>query len=146
LVARRDGEGFLGILASLRFRVHNGGVPRLTARLVVLTRVLLIVTSVAGSFVAELRSSTAAMACCAKAHSQCAGLSAPDDCCERMGHATAASVAGTLSAAQPHLLPATGDVARLPANLAHGRSPSTPESFFTRPHDPPHLHSFSLLI
>jgi hypothetical protein len=114
--------------------------------MLVLGRVLLIVTAVVASSLADLRSSTAAMACCAKTHNQCAGLRAPDDCCKGMGHATAASVAGTLSAAQPHVLPATGLVAWLPANLSPSRASSTPDLAFKRPHDPPHLHPFSLLI
>jgi hypothetical protein len=112
----------------------------------VLARILLIVTSMATGSLADLRSSTTAMACCAKTHNQCAGLSAPDDCCKRMGHATAGSLAGTLSAAQPLVLAATGVVAWLPANLTAAHGSSNVDFGFKRPHDPPHLHSFSLLI
>jgi len=112
----------------------------------VLARILLIVTSIATGSLADLRSSTTAMACCAKTHNQCAGLSAPDDCCKRMGHATVSSLAGTLSAAQPLVLPATGVAAWLPANLTAAQGSSNVDLAFTRLHDPPHLHSFSLLI
>jgi hypothetical protein len=45
-----------------------------------------------------------------------------------MGHAKAASVAGTLSTAQPLVVPATTDVAWLSANLVNFRRPATPES------------------
>ena len=114
--------------------------------MLVLARSLLIVTSLATGSIADLRSSTAAMACCAKTHNQCAGLSAPDDCCKRMGHATAGSLAGTVSAAHPLVLPATGVVAWLPANLTTAQGSSNLDVAFKRPHDPPHLHSFSLLI
>jgi hypothetical protein len=63
-----------------------------------------------------------------------------------MGHTTAASVAGTLSAAQPHGLPATDIVAWMSANRADTHAFSNPDLAFKRPHDPPHLHTFSLLI
>jgi len=63
-----------------------------------------------------------------------------------MGHATAGSLAGTLSAAQPLVLPATGVVAWLPANPTTAQGPWKVDVAFKRPHDPPHLHSFSLLI
>ena len=114
--------------------------------MLVLARMLLIVTSVATGSLADLRSSTTAMACCAKTHNQCAGLRAPDVCCKRMGHTTAGSRAGTLSAAQPLVLPATGVVASLPANLTPAQGSSNIDVGLKRPHDPPHLHSFSLLI
>ena len=121
-------------------------MKRRVAGIVALARVLLVVTSVAAGSLADLRSATAAMACCAKTDNQCAGLSAPDDCCKRMGHATAASIAGTLSAAQPLVVPAIGVVVTLPANPASARSASNPDLAFKRPHDPPYLHSFILLI
>jgi hypothetical protein len=114
--------------------------------MVVLARVLLVVTALATGSAADLRSSTAAMACCAKTHHRCAGLSSPDDCCKRMGHATTASLAGTLSAVQPLVVPVSGVIDWLPANVMPAQTSTHPDFSFTRPHDPPHLHPFSLLI
>jgi hypothetical protein len=107
---------------------------------------LCVVTSVAASSLADLRSSATANACCVKANYQCAGLSEPDDCCKRMGHTAAAGVAGTLSAAQPLVLPATIVATFLPIDVRAARDSSRPDCAFKRPHDPPHLHPFSLLI
>ena len=121
-------------------------VQRSAIRILVLARLSLIVTSLATGSLADLRSSTTAMACCAKTHNTCAGLRTPDDCCKRMGHATADSLAGTLSSAQPLVVPATVVVAWLPPNLTTVQSSSNVDVAFKRPHDPPHLHPFSLLI
>jgi hypothetical protein len=121
-------------------------VQRSAIRILFLARLSLIVASLATGSLADLRSSTAARACCAKTHNQCAGLSTPDDCCKRMGHTTAGSLAGTLSAAQPLVVAATGVVAWLPATLTTVQGSSNVGFAFKRPHDPPHLHSFSLLI
>jgi len=121
-------------------------VQRSAIRILLLARLALIIASMFAGSLADLRSSTTAMACCAKTHNQCAGLSAPDDCCKRMGHATAGSLAGTLSAAQPLALPATGVVAWLTANLTAAHGSSNVDFALKRPHDPPHLHTFSLLI
>ncbi|HEV3139202.1 MAG TPA: hypothetical protein VGY57_01730, partial [Vicinamibacterales bacterium] len=82
-------------------------MQRRAVAILVLARVLLVAASVAVGSIADLRASTAAMACCVKTHNRCAGLSTPDDCCKRMGHATSAGVAGTLSVSQAHVLPAT---------------------------------------
>jgi hypothetical protein len=94
---------------------------------------------------AELRDGGQAMMCCAKTDYSCAGMRAPDDCCRIMGHAAAHQVPATI---EKHKPPPTATA--IPAGLslhvfvsfARMRS-VTP---FTRPHDPPHLHPFALLI
>jgi hypothetical protein len=94
---------------------------------------------------AELRESGQAMACCAKADYSCAGMRAPDDCCRHMGHGVARAVPATIDSHQP-LQAATEIPAdfgpQVFASLASVASVAT----FTRPHDPPHLHPFALLI
>jgi len=90
--------------------------------------------------------SLSAMACCARAHQQCAGLRMPDDCCQSMGQGVAASVTtppatrvgdtGPALAILPVVTPPTAPVAR--AIVA--------STTFKRPHDPPHLHPVALLI
>jgi hypothetical protein len=106
---------------------------------------LFVASSVAASAFADLQSALTAMACCAKTNYQCAGLSGPDDCCQRMGHAAGPTV-GTLSSDSPLVVPAAviiPDFINAPASLSGA---PTPGPAFTRPHDPPHLHPFSLLI
>jgi len=94
-----------------------------------------------------LQFSMSAMACCAKAHHECAGLKTADDCCQSMGHGVAASTATAPAAradddglAVAAMLP----VFAIPA-MAAGTF-FTADSAFKRPHDPPHLHPIPLLI
>jgi hypothetical protein len=107
--------------------------------------ILLVASSVATNAFADLRTSGTEMACCAKTDYGCAGLSSPDDCCQQMGHTQHGTFAGTLSSAHPVILPAILNVPASEASLV-SYDPLNRESGFTRPHDPPHLHSFSLLI
>jgi hypothetical protein len=108
--------------------------------------VFLLASSLAASSLADVRSSATAMACCIKAHNQCAGLSAPDDCCERMGHTSGVSLAGTLSSGQPVVIPPAILATLPPVNLSLRLDAPNSDFAFKRPHDPPHLHPFSLLI
>jgi hypothetical protein len=107
--------------------------------------IVLVASSVATNAFADLRASGTEMACCAKTDYRCAGLSSADDCCQQMGHTLHGAFAGTLSSAHPVILPAILSVPASAACLA-SHEPLNREPFFTRPHDPPHLHFFSLLI
>jgi hypothetical protein len=93
----------------------------------------------------ELRDGAAAMACCAQTDYSCAGLQAPDDCCRHMGHAAAHPAPATLEKHRP-----LSSTMALPANVGPltvvSLRPVAPVTAFTRPHDPPHLHPFALLI
>jgi hypothetical protein len=87
------------------------------------------------------------MACCAKTDYSCAGMQAPDDCCRNMGHASAHQVPGTVSNQHPLPTPPAITVnvgAGMLAPIA--RVAPAVGLAFIRPHDPPHLHSFALLI
>jgi hypothetical protein len=97
--------------------------------------------------VSGMTSAAAAMACCAKADYSCAGLSAPDTCCQRMHHAASHSTPSTAAATQG-IDGAPAIVALLPpAHMARSASAwALLRVEFTRPHDPPHLHTHSLLI
>jgi hypothetical protein len=114
-------------------------------RFFVSNSLLLVVLSITASPMADLRASAVAMACCAKTDYSCAGLSGPDDCCQHMGHAARSVTPGTVSSARP-LFAAT--VAGLPPLIPETTTSDSVRSIsaFTRPHDPPHLHSYSLLI
>jgi hypothetical protein len=107
--------------------------------------VFLLASSIATNAFADLHSSATAMACCKKTHGQCAGLNTPDNCCKRMGHIGPGVSPSTLSA-PPLVLPAIGNVTLLPANVSSASGSPTSGFGFKRPHDPPHLHPFSLLI
>jgi hypothetical protein len=118
---------------------------RPSARTLIGSLALFVASSVAATAFADLHSALTAMACCAKTNYQCAGLSGPDDCCQRMGHAAGPTV-GTLSSASPLVVPSAVLIPGFivaPASLFGSPSPGPA---FKRPHDPPHLHSFSLLI
>jgi hypothetical protein len=106
---------------------------------------LFVASSVAATAFADLQSALTAMACCAKTNYQCAGLSRADDCCQRMGH-TAGPTVGTLSSASPLLAPAAAIISAFIVELPSAPAPLIPGPAFKRPHDPPHLHPFSLLI
>jgi hypothetical protein len=126
---------------------HNGFVRRRLRRFFVLSSLMLVVTSLAASPLAALRASAAAMACCAKTDYTCAGVSAPDDCCRQMGHTASGVTPGTLETARASSVLAIAIVPPLAARDA-ASSPVVLDSVsaFTRPHDPPYLHSYSLLI
>jgi hypothetical protein len=94
----------------------------------------------------SMTSAAAAMECCAKTDYSCAGLNAPDTCCQRMHHAAAHPTPSTAAARQGHD-GAPAIVALPPVNVARSTSASELRRIeFTRPHDPPHLHTYSLLI
>jgi hypothetical protein len=92
----------------------------------------------------ELRASAAAMACCKKTHFRCAGVKTADDCCrtiQKAAHHDAATsrriIDGT---AQPAALLCSAPVLHQTIRTIAHVDP------FSRPHDPPHLHTFNLLI
>jgi hypothetical protein len=108
---------------------------------------LLMVLSLAVSPLSALRDSAAAMDCCAKTDYTCAGLSAPDDCCQHMGHSAHGVTPGTVSTDRDLLIPISAIVPPFAAATPTAAAdPLGSVSTFTRPHDPPHLHSYSLLI
>jgi hypothetical protein len=126
---------------------HNCIVQGCIRRFAAVSSLLLVVLSLALSPLAALRDSAAAMACCAKTNYACAGLSAPDDCCQHMGHAAHGVTPGTVSTARDLLIPIVAIVPSFAAETMAAASNALGNvSTFTRPHDPPHLHSYSLLI
>ena len=131
-------------LASVRGKEHNQGVRTRAPRTVGAIAVL-IGTSLAAGALADLASSATAMACCAKAKYECAGLRAPDDCCHGMGHAPARTLAGTLSSAQSPEFASADVVSWSPVDLALS-VPWDAAPVLKRPHDPPHLHRYHPLI
>ena len=94
---------------------------------------------------ADLQSSATAMACCAKAKYECAGLRGPDDCCRQMGHTAGRTAVGTFSTVDTHVAAAAVMDRSLFLDV-RSFGPLNPPSGLKRPHDPPHLHQYNPLI
>jgi hypothetical protein len=108
--------------------------------------IVLIALAAASTDVIALHFSLDAMACCAKAHNECAGFSAPDDCCKGMGHGVSAAAATMPTACANHVAVTLAILPTIetPAAIAVAAMWTAPT--FKRPHDPPHLHPVPLLI
>jgi hypothetical protein len=108
---------------------------------------LLVVVASAANDLASMRASARAHACCAKTRFACAGRKSVDHCCRTMRH-TAAQLApaamGSVDAPEVGATPAVVHI-DIPA-LAIASFHSIDTHAFKRPHDPPHLHTFTLLI
>jgi hypothetical protein len=112
----------------------------------ILVTLAVLAASLSASAFTEFRDANAAMRCCAKTQYACAGVGTPDDCCRKMHHTSsrvgpsivrASLVAQDAAFVAPGLTPSFAIVARDQYRVA---------SSAARPHDPPHLHTFSLLI
>jgi hypothetical protein len=115
-------------------------------RLVFGVLVLALASSVAASSFADLQAWSAAMGCCANTHYACTGTSSPDHRCRRMNHTPPRAAAGMLSSAMLRSAP----IALISRPFAIALDTRTgvlrlPEPL-PRPHDPPHRHTYSLLI
>ena len=139
--SRRD----LAPLAHRTVGQHNRGVHR-PGRAWITAVVLFVGSSVAANAFGDLLAAATALACCQKTDYECAGVSTPDDCCQHMGHAAISSVANIVAKAQPPGLAMIGVIPALAAQIASAPFETHADLAFKRPHDPPHLHPFSLLI
>jgi hypothetical protein len=107
---------------------------------------LLLPLASAAHDLAAMGASARAHACCAKTRYACAGLRSADDCCKRMGQAVPPAPA-TKTDAQALDADTTGIIVRVqPQFLADASGHRSANDSFKRPHDPPHLHTFTLLI
>jgi hypothetical protein len=102
--------------------------------------------SVSTSAFVEFGNANAAMHCCAKTQYACAGVGTPDDCCRKMHHRSSratpsivrqSTVGHDAAILAPPLTPFFAVVVRERFQAAFD---------WNHPHDPPHLHTFSLLI
>ena len=84
-----------------------------------------------------------AMACCSHRQDCGGNLRAPDTCCERMGHGVPAKT-GTIVQTSHAVAPVTTAFVAPAPTVAQAPAPHFLD--FIRPHDPPHLHTFTLLI
>lgn len=84
-----------------------------------------------------------AMACCARTHHACGGMQAPDDCCKTIRHSTALP-SSTAASHHAVVLPPSSAVLFTAGAVPVRNFAAIATS--VRPHDPPHLHAFALLI
>ena len=112
-----------------------------------LSATLLLCLVVGGQEFARLAASLRAHACCMQQKRGCGHASAPDECCSRMGHTAAQPFTATIKHIATHAPLAAVTVAVHASHRAYEPFRDTPaRDVFTRPHDPPHLHTFALLI
>jgi hypothetical protein len=132
---------------TLQAAVHNRVVRRI--RLIAAVCALLVPVAAAASDLLQFSLSYRAAACCAETNGDCAGLSTPDTCCQTREQAAGQGLTTTAPGLRAELAPPAIDsdsplataivgTARMVVPLSVGS--------FKRPHDPPHLHIFSLLI
>ena len=91
--------------------------------------------------------SSRAEACCAAMRGECAGLSTPDTCCQTQQFAAGPELTSTAPGLAHVDIASPVSIASvwLSDGLGSTREWSVRDAF-TRPHDPPHLHGFPLLI
>jgi hypothetical protein len=93
---------------------------------------------------AGTRTRASAKACCAnKQH--CKGSAIPDDCCRKMNDGRSPFTTAIVTSQSPANVPAPVAVVQVREWLGAAARTLTAAAF-TRPHDPPHLHAFTLLI
>ena len=127
---------------------NNEFVRQIVSAFVVLLLVLAVSAAAWADCVGGQPNAHARMACCAMMHHQC-GRGNADDCCNKMKETGPSSNVATAAVAKVKIVPVVVDApAVLPSALSTLTSSSAAASVtaFIRPHDPPHLHPFPLLI
>jgi hypothetical protein len=85
------------------------------------------------------------MACCKAGHGTCGQMASASDCCKSRQHtAPTVAVAKQIDLAVAIALPASAPA--MFALVTESRFSAPVRGPVKRPHDPPHLHTFSLLI
>jgi hypothetical protein len=119
-------------------------------RAVALACALIVPLTGIGNELVHLSLSAEAQRCCASTNGECAGLSSPDECCQVpdqvAGHGDAAVTPDPRSRVAPEQ-PIIGPpvIFRHAAPAAEAVWQDSRDRL-KRPHDPPHLHPFPLLI
>jgi hypothetical protein len=111
-----------------------------------LVTLAVLAASLSMSAFAEFGDANAAMHCCAKTQYACAGVGTPDDCCRKMHHRSSRatpSIVRTSPIGHDAAILAPPPVASVSVVV---RDQHRAASDWNHPHDPPHLHTFSLLI
>ena len=117
----------------------------LFVRLIAFACAVAVPVASAATDLAQMALLSKAEACCEAMHGACAGLSAPDDCCNTPQLSQPAGTTLTVTKALITFA-APAIVAGVFSVEPAGREKPSPSSLFTRAHDPPHLHPVSLRI
>jgi hypothetical protein len=126
-------------------QVQNRFMRRVLAVALISFLAMAVATAAWADCVGEQPNAHARMKCCATAHHTC-GKGNADDCCNKMNDAGPSSAVST-SAAQPVHVPVVFAVLHsLATTYVTLRSAARVVATLIRPHDPPHLHTFPLLI
>ena len=117
----------------------------LLVRLIAFACAVAVPVASTASDLAQMVLSSQAEACCQAMQRACAGLSAPDDCCDtpqifQQAGTTSTIAKALITFATPPMVP--GVFGFEPT----GREQLSTASAFSRAHDPPHLHPVSLRI
>ena len=118
-------------------------------RLIAAVCALFVPTAAAAGDLLQFSLSYRAASCCAETNGDCAaGLSTPDTCCqtrEQAAQGLTTTAPGLRAELAPPAIDSDSPLASAIVGTAHMAVPLSVGSF-KRPHDPPHLHIFSLLI
>ena len=122
-----------------------------SVRAVAVTCMLFVPTATIADDLIRFALSLDAHRCCAATEGSCAQLSTPDECCQTQD--LAASQGFTTIGPESRTRPASIQVAiaapidsMFSASIAISALDNFGRNTFKRPHDPPHLHPFPLLI
>jgi len=85
------------------------------------------------------------MACCKAGHRTCGQMTSASDCC-RSRQQAGPTVAAVKQCDVALVISVPASVLAFFSSVAGPSLPISPTVTLTRPHDPPHLHTFSLLI
>jgi hypothetical protein len=119
-------------------------------RFVALICALLVPSAVVADDLIRAVLSGRAMTCCASMEGDCAGVRTPDSCCQTRKQAAGPGLTTTAPSVRDNVLPCIA--VDLPPIVFSSIDDQTPRvdsggrDLFKRPHDPPHLHVFHLLI
>lgn len=127
-------------------RVHNEREMHPRVRSLIRHVALVAAIAVGSNAFADLQAAAKAMACCAKTDYQCAGLRAPDDCCQAMGHIGPGTALANPADSGVVFAPSVAVVPEFIVSPSRSSESAKADAAFKRPHDPPHLHPYSLLI
>lgn len=110
--------------------------------------VLAVATAAWADCTGERTNAHAQMACCASGHHQCTKTRSADDCCKQMRDTDTSALLATTAVPLVKVPVVHGVITVLSVPSANVIVTVTMPAAhdFKRPHDPPHLHRFALLV
>jgi hypothetical protein len=140
---RRAGGAHQGGLTRPRRPVQNSLVARLSAIVILIASLLAAAPGLCEA--GPLAPPAHQMACCKAGHYTCGKTVSARDCCKRMA-GPRAQLAATQTASPGHATPIVEPLTYDAFHVVPLDERNRAVEAFKRPHDPPHLHAFTLLI